>query len=87
MFENISGSAEMATEYNDALKAKEEAESQTVFLHNKLRGYKTERRGLKEQKEEADHMSVLTLVDLSDSASGERAQALHRWLRHATLEG
>lgn len=58
MFENISGSAEMATEYNDALKAKEEAELQTVFLHNKLRGYKTERRGLKEQKEEAERFNA-----------------------------
>jgi len=58
MFENISGSAEMATEYNEALKAKEEAESQTVFLHNKLRGYKTERRGLKEQKEEAERFNA-----------------------------
>ena len=58
MFENISGSADMAIEYTEALKAKEEAESQTVFLHNKLRGYKTERRGLKEQKEEAERFNA-----------------------------
>mmetsp|Transcript_6549 Transcript_6549/g.14375 ORF Transcript_6549/g.14375 Transcript_6549/m.14375 type:complete len:1364 (+) Transcript_6549:280-4371(+) len=66
MFENISGSADMATEYDEALKAKEEAEASTVFLHAKLRGYKTERRNLKSQKEEAErfHTSLQKKAEL-----------------------
>ena len=44
MFENISGSADLSGEYEEALKAKEEAEDSTVFLHNKLRSYKGERK-------------------------------------------
>lgn len=54
MFENISGSADLSGEYEEALKAKEEAEDSTVFLHNKLRSYKGERKELKGQVEEAE---------------------------------
>ena len=54
MFENISGSSELSNRYDSALKAKEEAESSTVFAYNKQKGYKSERRQLKGQKEEAE---------------------------------
>eukprot|EP00566_Odontella_aurita_P000503 CAMPEP_0113557096 /NCGR_PEP_ID=MMETSP0015_2-20120614/17604_1 /TAXON_ID=2838 /ORGANISM="Odontella" /LENGTH=374 /DNA_ID=CAMNT_0000458489 /DNA_START=554 /DNA_END=1675 /DNA_ORIENTATION=- /assembly_acc=CAM_ASM_000160 len=54
MFENISNSSELSPSYETALKAKEEAESATVFSYNKQKGFKSERKALKEQKEEAE---------------------------------
>ena len=50
MFENLSGSAELREEYERALKAKDEAEQQTIFAYNKTKEHKSERRVLKEQK-------------------------------------
>ena len=50
MFENISGSSELKEEYENALKAKEEAEQRTIFAFNKTKEHKSERRVLKEQK-------------------------------------
>lgn len=50
MFENISGSSELKEEYENALKAKEEAEANTIFAYNKTKEHKSERRVLKEQK-------------------------------------
>lgn len=50
MFENLSGSAELKEEYENALKAKEEAEQRTIFAYNKTKEHKSERRVLKEQK-------------------------------------
>mmetsp|Transcript_12233 Transcript_12233/g.18122 ORF Transcript_12233/g.18122 Transcript_12233/m.18122 type:complete len:1306 (-) Transcript_12233:502-4419(-) len=59
LFENISASAELKEEYEAALKGKEEAESATIFAYNKQKGYKSERKSLKEQKEEADRFLAL----------------------------
>ncbi|KAL9184441.1 hypothetical protein ACHAXT_002527 [Thalassiosira profunda] len=59
MFENISGSAELKGEYEAALKAKEEAEQKTIFAFNKTKEHKSERRVLKEQKEEAERFHAL----------------------------
>jgi len=59
MFENISGSAELKEEYEAASKAKEEAEQRTIFAFNKTKEHKSERRVLKEQKEEAERFHNL----------------------------
>eukprot|EP00804_Cyclotella_cryptica_P030321 CCRYP_011865-RA/>CCRYP_011865-RA protein AED:0.05 eAED:0.05 QI:289/1/1/1/0.83/0.57/7/1563/908 len=59
MFENISGSAELKEVYDAALKAKEEAEQRTIFAFNKTKEHKSERRQLKEQKEEAERFHEL----------------------------
>jgi len=59
MFENISGSSELREEYEVALKAKEEAEKKTIFAFNKTKEHKSERRVLKEQKEEAERFHNL----------------------------
>ena len=60
MLEQISASAELKESYDEALKAKEEAEAATIFAYNKQKGYKSERRLLKDQKEEAERFhSVL----------------------------
>jgi structural maintenance of chromosome 1 len=53
MIEQISGSGELAQEYDESLQKKEEAEAAAVFAYQKLKGYKNERKVLKEQKEEA----------------------------------
>ncbi|KAL7543841.1 hypothetical protein ACHAXR_013280 [Thalassiosira sp. AJA248-18] len=59
MFENISGSSELKEEYEVALRAKEEAEQRTIFAFNKTKEHKSERRVLKEQKEEAERFHSL----------------------------
>jgi len=59
MFENISGSADLKEEYELALKAKDEAEQKTIFAYNKTKEHKSERRVLKEQKEEAERFHGL----------------------------
>lgn len=59
LLEQISLSAELKEEYEQALKAKEEAEASTIFFYNKQKGMKGERRMLKEQKEEADRFREL----------------------------
>lgn len=59
MFENISGSSELKEEYEVAWKAKEEAEKMTIFAFNKTKEHKSERRVLKEQKEEAERFHNL----------------------------
>jgi structural maintenance of chromosome 1 len=64
MFENISNSAELRDAYDEALKAKEEAESATVFAYNRQKGFKSERRQLKDQKDEAERFHE-TLEDKS----------------------
>eukprot|EP00579_Thalassiosira_antarctica_P001997 CAMPEP_0201868672 /NCGR_PEP_ID=MMETSP0902-20130614/2454_1 /ASSEMBLY_ACC=CAM_ASM_000551 /TAXON_ID=420261 /ORGANISM="Thalassiosira antarctica, Strain CCMP982" /LENGTH=1327 /DNA_ID=CAMNT_0048394037 /DNA_START=180 /DNA_END=4163 /DNA_ORIENTATION=+ len=59
MFENISGSSELKEEYEVACKVKEEAEQRTIFAFNKTKEHKSERRVLKEQKEEAERFHNL----------------------------
>lgn len=54
LLENLSGSAELAGEYDEALKAKEEADAAVMFELNRKKGFTSERRMLKEQKEEAE---------------------------------
>lgn len=54
MLEQISTSYELREDFDEAHKANEEAQSATVFAYNKQKGYKTERRLLKDQKEEAE---------------------------------
>jgi len=53
MFENISGSFELKEEYDRLMREKEGAEQETVFAYNRQKGYKSERKQLKEQKDEA----------------------------------
>lgn len=59
MLEQISTSIDLAPAYDDALKAKEEAEAAVLFEVNRQRGFKSERRILKEQKEEAERFQEL----------------------------
>eukprot|EP00429_Kryptoperidinium_foliaceum_P067731 CAMPEP_0176050074 /NCGR_PEP_ID=MMETSP0120_2-20121206/24886_1 /TAXON_ID=160619 /ORGANISM="Kryptoperidinium foliaceum, Strain CCMP 1326" /LENGTH=1306 /DNA_ID=CAMNT_0017383505 /DNA_START=96 /DNA_END=4016 /DNA_ORIENTATION=+ len=59
LLEQISLSAELKAPYEEALKAKEEAESELMFCHNKQKGMKGERRALREQKEEAERFEEL----------------------------
>ena len=59
LIEQISQSAELKQPYDDALKAKEEAEAASLFCYNKQKGMKGERRILKEQKEEAERFDQL----------------------------
>lgn len=59
MLEQISTSAELKDAYTEAMKAKEEAENATIFAFNKQKGYKSERRLLKDQKEEAERFHDL----------------------------
>ena len=59
LVENISGSIELKGTYDEACKAKEESESSQLFLYNKQKAFKNERRILKEQKEEAERFHAL----------------------------
>jgi structural maintenance of chromosome 1 len=59
LLENISGSIELKDSYEEALKAKEEAEAGQLFLYNKQKGFKNERRILKDQMEEAERFHAL----------------------------
>ena len=59
LFENISTSGELREEYEQALKQKDEAEAATMHAHNKRKGYTSERRLLKDQKEEADRFHTM----------------------------
>lgn len=59
LLENISGSAELKEPYEEAMKAKDEAEAGQLFLYNKQKGFKNERRILKEQKEEAERFHAI----------------------------
>jgi len=59
MFENISASSELKEDYEKALKAKEVAEQQTIHAFNSTKEHKSERRVLKEQKEEAQRFHNL----------------------------
>ena len=62
LLEQISLSVELKEPYEEALKAKEEAEAASVFCFNKQKGMKGERRHLKEQKEEAERFHDLLAV-------------------------
>lgn len=53
LFEQVCGSNELAEDYDAAFLAKEDAEASTIFAYNKLKGYKSERKLLKDQREEA----------------------------------
>ena len=59
LFEKISHSSDLKTQYDDALKQKEEAEAATIFAYNKQKGYKSEKKQLKDQKEEAERFYYL----------------------------
>ena len=59
MLEQISTSAELRGPYDDAQKSKDEAEQATIFAYNKQKGFKSERRLLKDQKEEAQRFHQL----------------------------
>ncbi|GMH64712.1 hypothetical protein TrST_g10115 [Triparma strigata] len=64
MLENISGSSDFKEEYETLKKAKEDAEAATIFAFNKQKGYRSERKQYKEQKDEAERF---------DSKLAERA--------------
>lgn len=59
MLEQISTSSELKEDYARLLKEKEQAEAATIFSYNKQKGFKSERRLLKDQKEEADRFHEL----------------------------
>ena len=59
LIEQISQSIELKPQYDEALKAKDEAEQETLFCYNKQKGMKGERKQLKLQKEEADRFDEL----------------------------
>mmetsp|Transcript_32041 Transcript_32041/g.78010 ORF Transcript_32041/g.78010 Transcript_32041/m.78010 type:complete len:1375 (-) Transcript_32041:665-4789(-) len=59
LIEQISQSIELKPQYDEALKAKDEAEQDTLFCYNKQKGMKGERKQLKLQKEEADRFDEL----------------------------
>jgi structural maintenance of chromosome 1 len=59
LMENISGSGELKQEYEKAAASKEEAEQATLFSFKKQKALRSERRILKEQKEEADRFHNL----------------------------
>jgi len=54
MLENISGSGDYKAEYEKLKKEKEDAEAATIFAFNKQKGYRSERKQYKEQKDEAE---------------------------------
>lgn len=54
LLEQISGSDQLQKEYEDLLKKKEEAEETTIFSMQKKKMYVTQRKEVKEQKDEAD---------------------------------
>jgi len=53
VLQNISGSFELKEEYDRLMREKEGAEQETAFACNCQKGYKSERKQLKEQKDEA----------------------------------
>lgn len=59
LLEQISTSIDLADDYDQALKRKEEAEAAVFAEYNRQKGFKTERRLLKEQKEDAEHFQEL----------------------------
>jgi structural maintenance of chromosome 1 len=54
MFEQISAAAELREEYELARRAKEEADAAALFAYHKQKSFRSERRLLKDQKEEAE---------------------------------
>ena len=54
LLEQISGSDQLQKEYDDLLRKKEEAEEATIFSMQKKKMYVTQRKEVKEQKDEAD---------------------------------
>jgi len=59
LLEQVSGSYELKDEYLERHKEKEAAEAATIFSYNKQKGLKSERRLLKDQKDEADRFHGL----------------------------
>ena len=54
LLEQISGSDQLRTEYDDLMKKKDEAEENTILSIQKKKIYLTQRKEVKEQKDEAD---------------------------------
>ena len=59
LFEQISTSAELKEEYLRLSKEKDQAEAATIFAYNKQKGFKHERRLLKDQMEESQKFHQL----------------------------
>jgi structural maintenance of chromosome 1 len=59
LLEQISTSIDLKPEYDRLWKEKEQAEAATIFAYNKQKGFKSERRILKDQKEEAQRFEDL----------------------------
>lgn len=59
LLEQISTSIDLAGDYDEALKAKEEADAAVMFEYNRSKGFRSERKLLKEQKEEAERFQEL----------------------------
>ena len=59
LLEQISTSIDLKPEYDRLWKEKDQAEAATIFAYNKQKGFKSERRILKDQKEEAQRFEDL----------------------------
>lgn len=62
LIETISGSMAYKQEYDEALAAKDTCESDMLFLFKKQKGFRSERRLLKDQKMEAERFDQLVLT-------------------------
>ncbi|GKY92407.1 hypothetical protein MPSEU_000211300 [Mayamaea pseudoterrestris] len=59
LVETIAGSGDLKEEYDMALQDKEATEQKTIFSFKKQKGFRSERKVLKEQKEEAERFNQL----------------------------
>ena len=60
LIEHISGSASLASEYEDLRKRREEAEERAIFLLQKKKMYAAQKRETKDQKDEAEAFVSMT---------------------------
>jgi structural maintenance of chromosome 1 len=74
LIENISGSITLKEQYEQALQEKEASEQETLFAFKKQKAFRSERRLLKDQKEEAERFDQL----LNDKATVQ--SEMYMWL-------
>lgn len=74
LIEQISGSSALQAEYDEAASAKEAAEQETLFAFKKQKTLRSERRFLKDQKEEAERFDALL------TAKAKLQTDLYLWL-------
>jgi structural maintenance of chromosome 1 len=90
LVETIGGSIELKEDYEQALQEKDAAEQEAMFSFKKQKGFRSERKLLKEQKEEAERFQQLMEEKATcqtdyylwqlfhlDQSRAEREQAIH----------